>query len=33
MKSGTIRPDQMTFEHLDIDILAGHGRDPFTSCA
>lgn len=30
MKSGTIRPDKITFEHLDIDILAGHGRDPFT---
>ena len=30
MKSGTIRPDRVTFEHLDIDILAGHGRDPFT---
>lgn len=30
MKSGTIRPDNITFEHLEIEILAGHGRDPFT---
>ena len=30
MKSGTIRPDTISFDHLDIDILAGHGRDPFT---
>jgi len=30
MKSGTIEPETVTFEHLVIDILAGHGRDPFT---
>ena len=30
MKSGTIRPETITFDHLDIDIIAGHGRDPFT---
>ncbi|MGH7806040.1 MAG: cupin domain-containing protein [Candidatus Binatia bacterium] len=30
MKSGTIQPDTISFDHLDIDILAGHGRDPFT---
>lgn len=30
MKSGTIRPETITFDHLDIDIIAGRGRDPFT---
>ena len=30
MKSGTIRPETITFDYLDIDIIAGHGRDPFT---
>ena len=30
MKSGTIQAETITFEHLDIDIIAGHGRDPFT---
>lgn len=30
MKSGAIRPKTITFDHLDIDIIAGHGRDPFT---
>jgi len=30
MKSGTIQPETITFEHLDIDIIAGRGRDPFT---
>ncbi|MEW6298017.1 MAG: cupin domain-containing protein [Thermodesulfobacteriota bacterium] len=30
MQSGVVRPDRITFEKLDIDILAGHGRDPFT---
>jgi hypothetical protein len=28
MNSGTIRPESITFEHLDIDIIAGRGRDP-----
>jgi quercetin dioxygenase-like cupin family protein len=30
MKSGTIRPETITFDGLPIDILAGRGRDPFT---
>ena len=30
MKSGTIRPETITFDHLDIDLIAGRGRDPFT---
>ena len=30
MKSGKVRPEAITFEHLAIDILAGRGRDPFT---
>ena len=30
MKSGTIHPETITFEGLRIDIIAGHGRDPFT---
>lgn len=30
MKSGTIRPETITFDRLDIDIIAGRGRDPFT---
>lgn len=30
MQSGTIQPKTITFDHLDIDIIAGHGRDPFT---
>lgn len=30
MQSGTIRPETITFDHLDIDIIAGRGRDPFT---
>ena len=30
MQSGTIRPEKITFDHLDIDLIAGHGRDPFT---
>ncbi len=30
MKSGTILPETIRFDHLDIDILAGHGCDPFT---
>src|SRR4051794_7193915 len=30
MQSGVVRPDRITFHGLDIDILAGRGRDPFT---
>ena len=30
MKSGMIRRESIRFEHLDIDIIAGHGRDPFS---
>ena len=30
MKSGTVRPDTIRFDELDIDIIAGRGRDPFT---
>ena len=30
MNSGTIRPETITFDHLDIDIIAGRGRDPFV---
>jgi quercetin dioxygenase-like cupin family protein len=30
MKSGTIRPETITFDGLPIDIIAGRGRDPFT---
>jgi mannose-6-phosphate isomerase-like protein (cupin superfamily) len=30
MLSGTIRPETITFHELDIDIIAGRGRDPFT---
>jgi mannose-6-phosphate isomerase-like protein (cupin superfamily) len=30
MKSGRISPETITFEGLRIDIVAGHGRDPFT---
>jgi hypothetical protein len=30
VQSGTIQPKTITFDHLDIDIIAGPGRDPFT---
>lgn len=30
MKSGRISPETITFEGLRIEIVAGHGRDPFT---
>ena len=30
VQSGTIQPKTITFDHLDIDIIVGHGRDPFT---
>lgn len=30
IQSGVVRPDRIRFENLDIDILAGRGRDPFT---
>ncbi len=30
MHSGTIRPETITFHDLEIDIIAGRGRDPFT---
>jgi mannose-6-phosphate isomerase-like protein (cupin superfamily) len=30
MKSGTIRPDTISFHELEIDIIAGRRRDPFS---
>jgi len=33
MTSGTIRPETISFDALDIDILAGHGHDPFMLTA
>jgi mannose-6-phosphate isomerase-like protein (cupin superfamily) len=30
MHSGTIRPETITFHELEIEIIAGRGRDPFT---